>query len=313
MRTCQVLCILLLCGLLWPAWPALAQTGTVIRLDPAPAAIGEGQTAAVAVRIEDVSDLYGFDIRLSFDPAVVEVVDADPATPGVQIRPGDLLKLDFVAKNVVDNEQGMIWFALTQVNPSAPVSGSGDAFFVTFRAKQPGAASPLAFTYTKLAAAGGVEIVASPEDSEIRVVKPEEAPATPTPAPSQPQPAVATPVHSATPRPPTATPKPAATVKPTGPVAGNTAAPEATPEPAGPASGNTAVPGTTAKPESTTIQPSPTGGSLAGGVSASPTATLALKAQASTGGGSTILVILAALAVVLVVVYRFWWRRRALA
>lgn len=183
---------------------AAAQATTRVVLSPASALVGEGQTAAVEVRVENVQDLYGLDIRIGFDPAVVEVVDADATQTGVQVRPGDLLSVDFMIRNTVDNAQGTIWYALTQLNPSEPVSGSGAVFIILFKGKQRGATSALTITYQKLATRAGEAISAGVTNGEIRVVEPAQAPPTPTTAPPPPQPTVPMPTPEPTqPAPPT--------------------------------------------------------------------------------------------------------------
>lgn len=161
-----------------------------VRIEPAQAQVGEGLTAALQVRVEGVHDLYALDIRLTFDPAVVQVVDADPATAGVQVWPGDLLALDLVARNTADNEAGTIWFAMSQANPSPPVSGSGVAFGVTFRGRPGGGNSPLAVSYARLATRDGRAIPVAVQGGVLNVVAAAQAPATPTPAPPPERPAL---------------------------------------------------------------------------------------------------------------------------
>lgn len=173
---------------------ASADETAVVHLDPKEVQVGEGQTTTVAVRIEDVEALYGLDIRLGFDPEVVEVVDADPNAEGVQLSPGDLLSYDFSIRNTADNAEGTAWFAMTQVNPSEPVTGSGTAFSVTFKGKVQGTSCPIAITYAKLSTRDGTAIPADTVGGTIKVVQPRDmgdSPATETPSP--PRPTVVTP------------------------------------------------------------------------------------------------------------------------
>lgn len=213
-------------NLFLPASSALAQGVALIHLVPDPVLVGAGQNDAVEVRVENVQDLYGLDIRLRFDPSVVEVVDEDPATEGVQVRPGDLLHPDLIVRNVADNAEGTIWFALTQLNPSEAVSGSGTAFVVTFRGKRAGFGSPLSITYQKMASREGAVISASAQDGEVRVVEKERAPPTPTQAPAPSKPTVSLPIETVAP--PTVTvPTPSPTTK-VQEAASPTAAPQVT-------------------------------------------------------------------------------------
>ena len=81
-------------------------------------------------------------MRAKFDPAVLEVVDANPAQDGVQIVPGSFLKPDFVVRSLADNAAGTIWYASTQVSPTLPVSGTGVLFSAVLRAKVAAAEIP---------------------------------------------------------------------------------------------------------------------------------------------------------------------------
>jgi hypothetical protein len=176
-----------------------AQSVTLIHLAPGTATVEEGQLTGVQVRVENVENLYAFDIRLKFDPAAVEVVDSDSEFEGLQVRLGDLLKPDFVVHNLADNAEGTVRLALTQLNPSEGVTGSGVLFAVTFRGKRAGASSPLSFTYQQLVSRTGDVILASVEEGQIRVLEAQQTPSTPTTAPTSP------PLTAAPTQPPVAT------------------------------------------------------------------------------------------------------------
>ena len=106
--------------------------GTIVRCEPASITVPVGVVMSLDLYVQDVGDLYGADVRLSFDPAVVRVVDADQNAAGVQIQPlSGFLKPDFVVRKVADNISGTIWYAATQVNPTLPVTGSGSLARVT--------------------------------------------------------------------------------------------------------------------------------------------------------------------------------------
>ena len=99
---------------------AAAATGrTVLRLAE--------QGSDIEIRLDNVVDLYGLHIHVKFDPAKMQIRDADPDREGIQIAPGDLPAPDFVALNMVDNEHGMLDYAVMQTSPHQPVSGSGVA------------------------------------------------------------------------------------------------------------------------------------------------------------------------------------------
>ena len=100
--------------------------------------------------MNDVFELNAVDIKVAFDPAVLEVVDADPARPGIQVQDGGFLSPDFVVSREADNVAGTLEYAVTQVSGS-PVSGSGVLFTILFRAKSTAADTALTFTQTDLA------------------------------------------------------------------------------------------------------------------------------------------------------------------
>ncbi len=109
--------------------PLLARqdtAGAVVRVLPATGGYAVGELIQVEVRIVNVENLYGADVQLTFDPSILKVVDADSNLPGVQVSPSDeLLSPDWVIKNEADNQAGTVWYAVTQLNPSPEVSGTG--------------------------------------------------------------------------------------------------------------------------------------------------------------------------------------------
>lgn len=131
---------------LWLAGPAatgLARGGAAdpvsLAITPARAVFLPGDEFQVVVRADNVTALYGADIRLAFDPAHFAVVDANPSLPGVQITPeSGLLAPDLVVKREADNATGAIWYAVVQLNPRPPASGSGPLFSFRLKALQAG-------------------------------------------------------------------------------------------------------------------------------------------------------------------------------
>ena len=95
-----------------------------------PATINGCDEAQLQVWVNDVVGLYGADIQLSFAPDVLEVVDSNSGASGIQVENGGFLKPDFIVINSADNSQGTIRYAMTQLNPTVPASGSGVLFVV---------------------------------------------------------------------------------------------------------------------------------------------------------------------------------------
>lgn len=108
----------------------------LVRVAPPVSNTPIGGTVSVDIRVEDVVNLFGFETVIYFDPAKVQVVDADPVKPGVQIEPGPFLEPDnpsaWFVVNSVDNTSGEIRFAATRMAPLEGVSGSGVVATVTY-------------------------------------------------------------------------------------------------------------------------------------------------------------------------------------
>lgn len=80
---------------------------------------------ALIVQVDNVRDLYAVDMILRFDTTQWQVADADVQMSGVQIKPGEAPRPDFVAMNSVDNTQGIVRYIATQLGDSVAFNGSG--------------------------------------------------------------------------------------------------------------------------------------------------------------------------------------------
>lgn len=144
-----------------------AQEGAMVRLEPLPGQEGAG-AIAMAIHIENATRLYGAEVHLAFDPARLEVQDADPDTEGVQIQAGDFPSPDFVVQNQADNVKGTIDYAATQLAPREAVDGSGVLATVTLKGKDKGTSS-LTFVGAKLADPDGQEIPSQTVDGQVEI------------------------------------------------------------------------------------------------------------------------------------------------
>jgi hypothetical protein len=144
-----------------------AQEGAMVRLEPLPGQEGAG-AIAMAIHIENATRLYGAEVHLAFDPAHLEVQDADPDTEGVQIQAGDFPSPDFVVQNQADNVKGTIDYAATQLAPREAVDGSGVLATVTIKGKDKGTSS-LTFVGAKLADPDGQEIPSQTVDGRVEI------------------------------------------------------------------------------------------------------------------------------------------------
>jgi len=183
---------------------------TVVGIDPAWQRIGPEGTTEVAIRIENVTRLYGVEVHLTFDPTYLEIQDADPDKASVQLQTGSFPAPDFVVQNQADNVQGTIDYAVSQLAPREPVDGGGVLATITVKTKGEGT-SRLAFTGAKLANPDGQQIQAQTLDGEIVVAV---GALSVQPTPTVEGPPTETPVVLATPLPtqvPTAVPSPTET------------------------------------------------------------------------------------------------------
>lgn len=114
--------------------PALAQGEARLFLENPPQANPQiGGNVLINVRLADVSDLFGAELILQYDPTQLRVRDAQPQE-GVQISPGPLLDSfgGFIARNNVDPEAGLIRFSFTLLPPNPGVSGEGILASIAF-------------------------------------------------------------------------------------------------------------------------------------------------------------------------------------
>ncbi len=104
-------------------------SGTQVGLDPSSAHLEVGATQFVSVTITGVTELYGFEFDLGFDPAVIAVQE---------VEVGDFLSPDFVVARTFDNTAGLVKVAITQLSPSSPKTGDGILATILLEATAPG-------------------------------------------------------------------------------------------------------------------------------------------------------------------------------
>jgi hypothetical protein len=124
---------------------ACAPSGPVIAVEPSVLALQVNHTARASVTAQDIADLIAFEVHLSFDANVLEVMEMDD---------GGFIAADFIAQNTFDNAAGTIDYAVAQID-HPPANGSGTLFEIVFRAKAPGK-SMILFRETPAAPAGAL-------------------------------------------------------------------------------------------------------------------------------------------------------------
>jgi LysM repeat protein len=184
---------------------AFAQTTALIKIVPEEATISVGQTIEIVVQAENMINLYGIELVISFDPGLLEVVDANPNKEGIQITPGSFLSGGLEDANSVSG--GTIEYIMQQVPPNPPSNGSGPLAHIVFKGVGSGASS-IKVEDLNLSNPDGNGIGSAIHGAFITIqASSVEGPtATPIPEPT-PLPPTSTPV-------PTAIPQPAATAQP---------------------------------------------------------------------------------------------------
>jgi hypothetical protein len=124
---------------------ACAPSGPVIAVEPAVLPLQVNHTARASVTAQDIADLIAFEVHLSFDANVLEVMEMDD---------GGFIAADFIAQNNFDNAAGTIDYAVAQID-HPPANGSGTLFEIVFRAKALGKSS-IRFRETPAAPAGAL-------------------------------------------------------------------------------------------------------------------------------------------------------------
>lgn len=198
-----------------------AQSGTVVRLVVTPGQINAGDTTTVQIQIDNVTNLTAADVQVSFDPAVLQGVDANDQQTGIQLQPGNLLTPDFIVTNNIDNATGLAQYALAQFGTTPPVSGSGVLATITFQGVADGV-SLLTFALTDLVNVDSTIIAVTTQNGQITVGQGGPDPDTPTPTNTPTLDLVGTPTETPTPTTtlapdvtPTDTPIPTSTPLPT--------------------------------------------------------------------------------------------------
>lgn len=152
-------------------WPVTAQEPATVGLEALQASVKVGDTINFNIRIGNVSNLYAAEVHLTFDTALLQVLDDDDVQAGVQILPGSLFpstRPSYVVQNQADQTAGTVDFAMTMLDPATPVSGAGTLATVRFSARQAGTAT-LQWTMVKLADPTGLNIIHIAQDSSISI------------------------------------------------------------------------------------------------------------------------------------------------
>ena len=145
---------------------AYAQSATV-SVDPATQSVEAGQQAVVEIMIADVTDLYGAEVSLTFDPTIL-AVDSMAAGAFLDEASGTVIS-DF------DNTAGTVDYAISLLAPAPAVDGSGVLVSITFDTLTSGT-SQVAIANAILADVQGARIEATVIDGEVEATVPPDIP-----------------------------------------------------------------------------------------------------------------------------------------
>jgi hypothetical protein len=129
------LILTLLIGLALAAAAALgaARSGNAqLWLSPETTTAGPGETVFMSVQLESASLVSGVDLSLTYDPAVLLVLDADPNEDGVQITPGTCPEPEFFIYNEANVISGTIQYAVVDLGVDAGCT-SGEVAQIDFQ------------------------------------------------------------------------------------------------------------------------------------------------------------------------------------
>jgi PKD repeat protein len=161
-----ILIVLMISVVLTSKMRVYADSGSLFWLNPASTSISPSGSAEVVLQLDSITNVYGLQFDLSFDPSVLSVVDADAGKPGVQISTGSCPQPDFVVVNDVDGTAGTIEYAATQLNPTLPCDG-GEVATIEFECVVEGDSSVVSFTDSLISDPDGLPISHTTQNATV--------------------------------------------------------------------------------------------------------------------------------------------------
>lgn len=162
----RILCsalLLMLSSSILPIILVDAETQTMVYVDPKIiTGLAPTQEFTISVKIANVTNLYGLDIKFAWDPTLLEYVNHAVKIP-VETHPdGVLHKPVIFIKDVVDATAGTYHLACASMAPAPSFNGSGTAFLMRFKVKGLGRCI-LEITTSKLSDKAGAHITHAKE------------------------------------------------------------------------------------------------------------------------------------------------------
>ncbi len=264
--------------------PASLAASTLVRIDPAERVVDPGETFTLDVVVEDVPELGGYEFKVAYDPAVLEV----SAVENGEFLGSTGRSLIPIEPNI-DNQAGIVRVATASMGTSSGADGSGTLAVITLTGVGEGI-SDLDLYDVKLAEPAGGRIETAAGDGRVKVGEgpmptrvPTEVPTeTPTPSATPTEAPAESPTPSAASTEAAGSPTPGAT---TG--AAPTAGPAETDEPSSAATVTATAEEAGEEESSTSATPAPTGEVDTGTPAAAATMTEAAVAEAGSDSSTS--------------------------
>jgi len=142
-------------------------SGAVVRVS-APPTVDKGTTFSVSIRVDSVTDLYGAQFSLSFNPSVLA---AQSVSEGSFLKEGGAST--FFNAPTIDNSLGTITgAAITRLGVPSGATGSGTLATISFRAKSTGTSS-LTLSNVALSDSNAQPISFTKQDGSVLVRTPQ--------------------------------------------------------------------------------------------------------------------------------------------
>jgi hypothetical protein len=112
--------------------------GTVVKVDPSQieySTNSTGQQFTIAVKIINVTRLYGFDIKFRWNTTFLDYVSHSVRVPKNTCPDGLLWNPILLVRNEVNQSAGTIWIAYSSRYPAPSFNGTGTAFTLTLKVK----------------------------------------------------------------------------------------------------------------------------------------------------------------------------------
>jgi hypothetical protein len=110
--------------------------------------------------------VFAVQFQLRYNPSQAQVIDADPARPGVQVIAGSVFSTGFIAQNTVSTSTGVISFAATLL--SGAINGSTELIRVNWQPVAAGSA-PLTLENVILVNTAGNPIPFTAQNGQLEV------------------------------------------------------------------------------------------------------------------------------------------------